>query len=776
MVEKTTSRIIGILLLIVLHLGMVVNISKASFVPVEVTQALDKVEPAVLEAMSTKGSSDFVIEIAEHADLSAAYEIKDWSERGWYVYKTLKEVADRTQKPIILMLEQKGIKYQSFFAGNEIAITAGEMTTLSQVAALDSVEHIRSPRIAYIDPFPSLSKDLFNFTVQSLDWGITDTNADDFWSTFGMQGDGIVVANIDTGVQWNHPALDQSYKCGTNPSDPNCWHDPSNTCGGTMCDNMGHGTHIMGTMVGDDDPTLTYQVGMAPNAQWIACKGCESNKCSEYALKACADWILAPNSNPDNRPNIVNNSWGGDGGDDWYLAQVKAWRASGIFPAFSAGNSGPACSSLGSPGDYQESFGTAAHSSSRTIASFSSRGPGEFGDDPYTKPNISAPGDYICSSVPGSGWDCGYSGTSMASPHSAGAVALLWSCNGSLIGNMEATFEVLQNSADTPPAGTCGAPADGEGNYTYGYGYLNVLAAGQQVCSAGTITGTVKSGTTPIEGATVSADGGAGVVIDALTGADGIYTLNAPAGIYTVTATKYGYDSDVETGVGVVEGEEVTVNFTITPLPSTTVSGVVYDAGVEELALHGYPLYASIHISASGFDQTIYSDPITGVYSIDLVSETEHTFEVTSVISGYEPLVETVTPTTDALTHDIGLGIDGEVCAAPGYGSSCEIIPGGAVAGYITDEMTAEPLVGAVVYSETAATVSFVLEDDPNNAGIYWLFQPTDTNPEEVLFTASKDLYADETAMVSVEQDAVTQQDFALVVELWKLYLPLIAK
>ena len=1096
MKKRSSSKVLVLLLMVALLLGIAVNTSRANVAPAEAEQGLEKVETEVLDAISAKGSSDFVVEMAEHADLKAAYQIKDWSERGWFVYNALKEVADRTQKPIIQMLDQRGIKYQSFFAGNEIAVTAGDMSALSQIAALDSVEHIRYPRTAYIDPIPSLSKDLFNFTVQSLDWGITDTNADDFWTTFGMQGDGIVVANIDTGVQWNHPALDQAYKCGTNPSDPNCWYDPSNICGSEMCDNSGHGTHTMGTMVGDDDPTLTYQVGMAPNAQWIACKGCESNSCSDAALNACADWILAPNQNTDNRPNIVNNSWGGGGGDNWYQAKVVAWRAAGIFPAFSAGNEGPGCSTLGSPGDYQESFGSAAHSSSRTIASFSSRGPGDFGDDPYTKPNISAPGDLICSSVPGSGWDCTYSGTSMASPHSAGAVALLWSCNSSLIGDMEATFEVLQNTADTPPAGTCGAPADGEGNYTYGYGYLNVLAAGQQVCSAGTITGSVTSGSSPVEEATVTADNGAGVVIDTETGADGIYTLNAPAGTYTVTATKYGYDSDVETGVEVVEGEEVNINFTINPLPSTTVSGVVYDAGVEGLGSHGYPLYASIQISALGFDQTIYSDPITGVYSIDLVSETEHTFEVTSVVSGYEPLVETVTPTTDALTHDIGLGIDGEVCAAPGYqpdydffwsfeqsdggftsggtnsswawgdftsgpgeghsgtkgiatnpagnynnyeeswmvspvidlsgfgtntpvlqwwdwlfvesvtsnwdwaflqvtkdgtnwttvwgpdkrqdsaysqqtavldpsynvstfqfrfsfhsdvsgvypgwyvddvgiveiaaplptvlyssdfesndggfvvgGTSpswevgkptsgpeaahsglvvwatnlagdynssedsyitsplidlsanptlaptisfyhwmqsesnsydwgaveatkdggvtwdivwqkfgnitewtpkslqldssyavsnfqfrfhfhsdssvnypgwyiddvavsvaepfviaapCVIIPGGAVAGYVTDEMSGEPLIGADVYSDTVATKSFALEGDLDNAGIYWLFQPTDTNLEEVSFTASKDLYANETATVSVEQNAVTQQDFAL--------------
>ena len=329
MQKKSTFKVLALFLTVALLLGIAVNTSQANVTSANTTQSLDKVETEVLNAISAKGSSDFVVEMAEHADLKAAYEIKDWSKRGWYVYNALKEVASRTQGPIIKMLEEKGVKYQSFFAGNEIAVTAGDMSALSQIAALDSVEHIRYPRTAYIDPITSLSKDLFNFTVQSLDWGITDTNADDFWATYGLQGDGIVVANIDTGVQWDHPALDQAFKCGTNPSNPACWADPSNICGGSACDNNGHGTRTMGTMVGDDDPTLTYQVGMAPNAQWIACKGCESNNCSDAALNACADWIIAPNSNPDNRPNVVNNSWGGGGGDNWYQAKVVAWRAGG---------------------------------------------------------------------------------------------------------------------------------------------------------------------------------------------------------------------------------------------------------------------------------------------------------------------------------------------------------------------------------------------------------------------------------------------------------------
>jgi subtilisin family serine protease len=136
---------------------------------------------------------------------------------------------------------------------------------------------------------------------------------------------------------------------------------------------------------------------------------------------------------------VVNNSWGGGGGDAWYLSKVNAWRAAGISPAFSAGNS-YTCGSIGSPGDYQESFTSADVDSGGNIANFSSKGLSVFVHEPYTKPNIAAPGVSVCSSVATNGWSCGYSGTSMASPHTAGAVALLWSCNSSLVGQVDLTF------------------------------------------------------------------------------------------------------------------------------------------------------------------------------------------------------------------------------------------------------------------------------------------------------------------------------------------------
>jgi hypothetical protein len=445
-----------------------------------------KIEPQLSRLMQTNGNTSFFIRFNQQADFNTNNApVMDWRERGRFVQEKLKHTAANSQGGARRILDTAGVNYRTFLVDNTIYVPQADLATLEALAALPEVQAITEPRTFYIGP-PIIDEASAPAANGALAWGISDTHADVFWTTFSKQGEGIIVANIDTGVQWNHPALDQAFKCGNTPTNPACWYDPSNICGAAgACDNNGHGTHTMGTMVGDDDATLAYRVGMAPAAQWIACKGCESNSCSEFALNACADWILAPGGDTDNRPHVVNNSWGGDSGDSWYQAKVNAWRAAGIFPAFSAGNSGSDCNTLGSPGDYQASFASAAHDASGTIASFSSRGPSPaFGDTPYTKPNISAPGVNICSALPSNNWSCGYSGTSMASPHTAGAVALLWSCNPDLRGQVDQTFQILQGDADAPPTGNCGAPSDNDGNYTYGYGYLNVLAAGQASCSS----------------------------------------------------------------------------------------------------------------------------------------------------------------------------------------------------------------------------------------------------------------------------------------------------
>jgi subtilisin family serine protease len=475
-------------------------------------QTADKIENGLLTAIEENGNADFIVRFTNQADLSAANSM-DWDARGEFVYNILRDTAYRSQANAKVILDAQGLAYQTFIAGNELYVWGGNqqttngLTVVNELAALPEVSYIRATRTYYIDPIVEIKPfDNINWagdllvnhlmtTVGSsteaiIDWGITDTKADQFWTAFGVQGDGIVVANIDTGVDYTHVALDQSYKCLADPSSPACWLDPGTAdCTGVAggpCDTIYkgiyHGTHTMGTMVGDDDPSLANQVGMAPNAQWIACLGLPNGSGTDADINACADWILAPGGDPANRPDVVNNSWGSNGGDNWFEAKVQAWVAAGIFPAFSAGNSGSQCSTLDSPGDYQESFGSAAHDSSRTIASFSSRGASTFGHSPYTKPNLSAPGVSVMSTKPGDRWEL-MSGTSMASPHSAGAVALLWSCNPALVGQVDATFQVLQNNTDTAPAGNCGAPPDGQGNYTFGYGYLNALKAGLAGCA-----------------------------------------------------------------------------------------------------------------------------------------------------------------------------------------------------------------------------------------------------------------------------------------------------
>ncbi|MFZ2095697.1 MAG: S8 family serine peptidase, partial [Anaerolineales bacterium] len=570
---------------------MISFLSLASHDSVVAAQAeASKIETMLLDQFAANGSADFIVRFTEQADLSAAYAM-DWNARGEFVYNTLRETAANSQVNAKALLDNGGLKYQTFIAGNELYVWNGTQVAADALAALPEVSFIRATRTYYIDPSVDatslegiawagdyLSKNALTTVGDNpnatVDWGITDTKADQFWSAFGFQGDGMVVANIDTGVQWNHPALDQSFKCGADPSDPTCWDDPSNICGGSACDNNGHGTHTMGTMVGDDDPSLTYIAGMAPNAQWIACKGCESSSCSEFALESCADWILAPGGDAANRPDVVNNSWGGGGGDPWYQSYVQAWVAAGIFPAFSAGNS-TGCSSLGSPGDYQESFGTTGHNSSRVH--YYAQGPSAFGHEPYTKPNITAPAVSICSSVPTNGWSCGYSGTSMASPHSAGAVALLWSCNPSLVGDVYGTFEALQNSADAPdPVNpTCGVPPDGEGTYEDGYGYLNVLTAGIQNCgvvASGTLEGHVYDTVgDPIEGAEViAAPAVEDNQVQAITDPDGFYTMDLVVGTYDVTASKAGYASETVNGVVIDEAMTTVQDFTLNYLGAWT--------------------------------------------------------------------------------------------------------------------------------------------------------------------------------------------------------------
>ena len=170
------------------------------------------------------------------------------------------------------LLDDQRTSYRSFWATNAIRVEAGSQSLAADLTAQPEVEALY-PTFTYQLEEPKKGTNLH--TPDAVEWGVANINADDVWSEFGDRGEGIVVANIDSGVQYDHPALVSQYRGnngdGTFTHDYN-WFDASGTCGGAPCDNDGHGTHTMGTMVGDDG--AANQVGVAPGAKWIAANGC----------------------------------------------------------------------------------------------------------------------------------------------------------------------------------------------------------------------------------------------------------------------------------------------------------------------------------------------------------------------------------------------------------------------------------------------------------------------------------------------------------------------
>jgi subtilisin family serine protease len=550
---------------------------------------LDKVEPQVLAEIAANGQTTFWALLTEKADLKKAPGIQNWNARGTYVMDGLKKVADESQAGLRALLTKQGVPHKAFWIMNAIRITAGQ-SVLLQVAADPGVKQILASRTWQI---PNPIKGKQEPTVNTVEWNIDRINAPQVWSTFGDRGEGIVVANIDTGVQFDHSALVAQYRGnlgGGNYNHNYNWFDPSNVCGSPSlapCDNVGHGSHTMGTMVGDDGDPGPNQIGVAPHARWIAAKGCESNSCSDFALLAAAQWILAPtdlsgaNPRPDLRPNIVNNSWGGGGGNPWYQASVDGWIASGIFPQFSNGNSGSSCNTSGSPGDYVQSYSAGAFDIGNNIAGFSSRGPSAFGGGEL-KPNIAAPGVNVRSSVPSNSYSS-FSGTSMASPHVAGTVALMWSAAPALVGDIAQTRTILDDTAIDTFDGQCGGTADD--NNVWGEGRLDAFAAVDQSPRGptGTLSGTVTAAGSgnPIAGAKVRAVGP--TTRETFTDAAGNYSLVLPVGSYDATASAFGYLSQTA-NVVITDGQTTTHDFALVAAPSHTVSGHVRDGNSNPIA------------------------------------------------------------------------------------------------------------------------------------------------------------------------------------------------
>ncbi|MPZ54866.1 MAG: S8 family serine peptidase, partial [Acidimicrobiia bacterium] len=437
----------------------------------------EKIEDDLRRIFETEGEAEFLVLFSDEADTSAAFGMSDWEERGRFVYETLTRHAEKTQAEVISDLDAMDADYESYWIVNSLLVT-GTATTASTLAAhseVESIVHATDFRI----PLPEEAEPVNR--VQATEWGLDAINIPQVWDQYGVTGEDIVVGVIDTGAQWDHPALINSYR-GNDDGDVDHdynWYDPSRTCGDPSpepCDQDGHGTSVTGTVTGDDGGA--NQIGVAPGAKWISAMGCDLGEdCSFDALFGAGQWMAAPtdtdgnNPDPDMRPHILNNSWGGQVAGDWYLEMINNWIAFGMFPQFASGNN-DGCGAAASPGHYAQSYSAGAFDINGNLYFGSARGPSDF--DGGIKPNISAPGVAVRSSVPGGGYDS-KTGTSMASPHVAGTVAVLWSAAPALIGDIEGTKAILNQTAiDTENLACGGEPGN---NNVWGEGKLDALAA-----------------------------------------------------------------------------------------------------------------------------------------------------------------------------------------------------------------------------------------------------------------------------------------------------------
>ncbi len=452
------------------------------------------------------GPTECIILMNEQADVSEAKALKTKIEKGNFVYKKLTETALLTQKNVVAILAKNDINFTAFKVVNAVACRLN-WSTLQSIAALPEVAQIlNNPKVKGAETArPEDGED----PGRSTEWGIQKINADDVWALSGNpKGQGVVVGGQDTGYKWEHEQIKLKYRGWNNAnstSDHNYnWHDaiheidPShsgnNPCGldsKVPCDDHDHGTHTMGTMVGSI-PGDT--IGVAPSAKWIGCRNMERGLGTPTTYTECFDWFLAPtdtlnqNADPSKAPDVINNSWGcpaGEGCTDTgtytlMKLSVNNLRAAGVVVVVSAGNDGPACSTVNSPASiFTNSFTVGATNNADAIASFSSRGPAtQYGN--VIKPNVSAPGVSVRSCIR-SGYAT-WNGTSMAGPHVAGSVALLISAKPSIQGNVDYIEDIFEQSAvDLTSTQTCGGVSGSNiPNNTFGHGRIDVLAAVNQ--------------------------------------------------------------------------------------------------------------------------------------------------------------------------------------------------------------------------------------------------------------------------------------------------------
>ena len=382
---------------------------------------------------------------------NAPYDVMiKFSNEGTDTSLSLQEKADMAQKEALAIIEeavkkQEVKEYESFYISNAIHIVTASKELLEKLAKLDSVEKItENSKVELINPVEKEKKrrtkrdTIYTPDERDIEWGVIDVHADKVWEEFGIDGSGITVGIIDTGVNYNIPAIKKSFldydsTSGTvinKVDDPSTkkWEGASyrdfvdNTAYPENSEVNDHGTHVAGTILGQQSNSVN-RIGVAPGAKFISARaiGPEGGEVSD--LLAAAQWML------EMKPDVINNSWGGpNDNDEWFKDIINAWNSAGIVPVFAAGNTSskvPEPGSISNPGNYLDVISVAAVDHNKQVGRFSNKGPSAFDSGKsIIKPEISAPGVQV-RSVDARGNYVSWNGTSMATPHVVGVIALI---------------------------------------------------------------------------------------------------------------------------------------------------------------------------------------------------------------------------------------------------------------------------------------------------------------------------------------------------------------
>jgi serine protease AprX len=468
----------------------------------------DKIAESLLENGLDGRHQSFLIVLRDQADVSEAYRIRGKEAKGRYVFETLTAHAARAQQEVVEILREEGAPVRSFSIVNMV-LSHGDIDLIRRIADLPSVSFIAADNPVKLTDYRQ-EEDAALRSFDTLVWGVARIGADSVWA-LGYTGQGVTIGGQDTGYEWTHPALIRNYRgYDDGEVDHNYhWHDaiyeidplhndsivdPSNNPCGLQspepCDDNNHGTHTMGTMAGIDS---TLQIGIAPDARWIGCRNMERGWGKPSTYIECFEWFMAPtdlnheNPDPAMAPHVIANSWGCPPIEGCDISNfevmdlvVRNLKASGVVVVVSAGNSGGGgCGTVSNPAAiFESSFTVGATRDDESLAGFSSLGPVTVDNSLRLKPDLVAPGVGVRSAIRNGGY-ASFSGTSMAGPHVAGAVALLISARPDLAGEVDLIEELLMTTAlPGYVADTCASyPGTVRPNPWYGWGRINIYQA-----------------------------------------------------------------------------------------------------------------------------------------------------------------------------------------------------------------------------------------------------------------------------------------------------------